>query len=250
MHGPKRPRLHTQQAMRVAAALVPPERCLLTTSVTATTVPAALSELREAAQSGADLVELRLDCLSSFESARDLPVLLEGCRLPVIVTRRASWEGGKPFNGTEEERLSTLWDAVALGVAYVDVELKAAAQFFALTPHGWAREMSRTRFILSSHDYEHTPSEDELEFLHSATVAAGADIVKIATTCHRITDVERLEAFLALCGQRKQTIALGMGQDGLVRIPFVHRFQLSDLYSLRYRDCWRQSSAATSLSVR
>jgi len=203
--------------MRVAAALATPERCLLTTSVTATTLPAALCELREAAQSGADLVELRLDCISSFVSARDLPVLLEGSPLPVIVTCRASWEGGRPFSGTEEERLSTLWEAVALDVAYVDVELKAAAQFFALAPHWWARETSRTRFILSSHNYEHTPSEGELEFLHSAAVAAGADIVKIATTCHRITDVERLEAFLATCGQRKLTIALGMGEYGLVR---------------------------------
>jgi len=199
----------------MAAAAPARSACLLTTSITATNVPAALEELREAREAGADVVELRLDCLEAFDAVADLPALLKGTELPVVATLRASWEGGK-YRGSEEARLRALWRAVELGVAFVDVELKAAAQFFAAAPQGWTRAACRTRFILSSHNYATTPSLEALQETHRAAVAAGADVVKIATTCALITDVSRLEALLALQKERP-TIALGMGEAGLVR---------------------------------
>ncbi len=199
----------------VGMAAATQDRCLLTTSITATSVPAALDELREAEQAGADIVELRLDCLDVFDATKDLPSLLAGTRLPAIATLRASWEGGK-YKGTEEARVRALWHAVELGAAFVDVELKAAAPFFAAAPPGWKRDASRTRFILSSHNYAETPSLEDLRETHRAAVAAGADIVKIATTSTSITDVQRLEALLSH-EKGRPTIALGMGEAGLVR---------------------------------
>ena len=189
--------------------------CFLTTSITATTVQAALVELREAEAAGADVVELRLDFLQGFQPATDLPALLAGTKLPAIVTYRPNWEGGK-YAGAEEARLHALWLAVELKSAYVDVELKAAATFFAASPQGWQRSTSGTRFILSSHNYSETPSVDDLRALHARAVAAGADIVKIATTAQRIVDVARLEALLSQ-ERATPTIALGMGEAGLVR---------------------------------
>jgi 3-dehydroquinate dehydratase/shikimate dehydrogenase len=175
-----------------------------------------LAELREAEQAGAQVVELRLDFLSGFSAERDLPALLSAARLPLVVTFRPAWEGGQ-FAGAEEERLAALWVAVREGAAFVDVELKAAARFWALAPPDWLRS-DKTRFIVSSHNYSETPSCEALSRLHAEALSAGADVVKIATTCKAITDVARLEALLA--SQRgTPTIALGMGEAGLVRFP-------------------------------
>ena len=63
------------------------------TSITANTVQGALSEVVEAQNAGADLVELRLDCIEGFRPDRDLAVLMKGCTLPYIVTFRPEWEG-------------------------------------------------------------------------------------------------------------------------------------------------------------
>ena len=58
----------------------------------------------------ADLVELRLDLVDR----PDVAGALAGRRTPVIVTCRASWEGGK-FQGSEEERRRILESALEMG---------------------------------------------------------------------------------------------------------------------------------------
>jgi 3-dehydroquinate dehydratase/shikimate dehydrogenase len=198
---------------------------LLTTSILAAKLPQALAELREAESAGADAVELRLDFLD--EPLEALPALLSGCRLPAVVTFRAAFEQPGRYDGPEDFRLRTLWRAVELGAAFVDVELKAAASFFAMAPAGWLEmaraeratqecDSGRTRIILSSHDYAVTPVLDDLLALHDSAVRAGADIVKIATTATSILDVGRLETLLS-ARRAFPTIALGMGEYGLVR---------------------------------
>ena len=68
-------------------------RCLLCTSLVASSVAGMLGEAQEAVQNGADVVELRLDYLEGFDAERDVPLLLAGCPLPAIVTYRPVWEG-------------------------------------------------------------------------------------------------------------------------------------------------------------
>jgi 3-dehydroquinate dehydratase/shikimate dehydrogenase len=65
----------------------------ITTSVTASTVDAFLAEIQEAAASGVDIIELRLDFIKDFDTARDLERILKACPLPSIVTYRPKWEG-------------------------------------------------------------------------------------------------------------------------------------------------------------
>jgi hypothetical protein len=50
-------------------------------------------QLVQAAEAGADLVEIRLDYLAHFNPATDLAKLLNACPLPAIVTYRPTWEG-------------------------------------------------------------------------------------------------------------------------------------------------------------
>ena len=173
------------------------------TSVTARTLEGALEELQAAAAGFADVVELRLDFLEQFQPERDLPILLKAARMPAIVTYRPTWEGGQ-YSGDEAERLRTLQLAAKLGAAYVDVELAAAERKPELPPGAG--------LILSSHNYERTPPLAELQALHARAVAAGADVVKIATTATDITDVATIGALLETVSE--PTIALAMKEPG------------------------------------
>lgn len=55
------------------------------------------------------------------------------------------------------------------------------------------------KLIVSSHNYEKTPSAEELGNLVAQMQEAGADIVKIATTATEIVDVARMFQILAHC---------------------------------------------------
>ncbi len=81
-----------------------------------------MEELRRSrdAATDADLVELRLDLVDR----PDVAGALAGRRVPVVVTCRASWEGGQ-FQGSEEERRRILESALELGAEYIDVEAEA-----------------------------------------------------------------------------------------------------------------------------
>lgn len=198
----------TQQSSSVGASST-----LLCTSLTAKTVDGMLAEAQEALAAGADIVEVRLDYLENFSPETDLSTLLETCPLPVIVTFRPAWEGGL-YNGEEAPRLAALKYAAALGADFIDIELKAAHIYFAaatLTSH------PNNRVIVSSHDYQATASEEELDALVEKCKAAGADIVKFATTAQDITDAARVLRVLERAVSSGQpTIALAMAERGQI----------------------------------
>lgn len=69
------------------------EPSYICTSVTAATVDAFLAEIQEAASSGVDIIELRLDFITDFNVERDLDRIMKSCPLPYIITYRPVWEG-------------------------------------------------------------------------------------------------------------------------------------------------------------
>lgn len=68
-------------------------KTLLCTSVTASTFEQALVEIRQIAEAGADLIELRLDMLTDFAVEEHLQQLLATTDVPKVVTMRPVWEG-------------------------------------------------------------------------------------------------------------------------------------------------------------
>lgn len=54
------------------------------------------------------------------------------------------------------------------------------------------KKPAKCKLIVSSHNYQYTPSIEDLGNLVAAIQASGADIVKIATTALDITDVARV----------------------------------------------------------
>jgi 3-dehydroquinate dehydratase/shikimate dehydrogenase len=150
---------------------------LLCQTVTGTTT-AELRAQRDGARS-VDMVELRLDGVAD----PDVRAVLAGRRLPVVVTCRPTWEGGR-FDGSEAERRHLLEQAVDAGAEYVDVEWRA----------GWTDLISRRQgrgVVLSLHDFNGVPAD--LPDVYRSMRQTGAEVIKIAVTATRLCDVFALE---------------------------------------------------------
>lgn len=159
-----------------------------------------------AAEAGADIAELRLD---TFDG--DASDLLDHSILPTIITIRPLWEGGKS-TASDEQRIETL-TALSHLASYTDVEL---ATFKRLA-------LSRDKFsqlIVSSHDFTGRP--DRLTNLFAELNDAPCDVVKIVWTARTIRD--NLEAFELLLHRSKPTIALCMGEVGLISRVLARKF--------------------------
>ena len=156
---------------------------------------AGLIAARDAAH-GADLVELRLDGVRDV----DLAGALAGRRLPVVVTCRPVWEGGR-FDGAEEVRLRLLADACARGAEYVDVEWRADRRSL---PTEYA-----SRLVLSHHDFHGVP--DDLADRVRAMRAEATGLVKVAVTATRLADCVALRRAV---GDGGSHIAIAMGSAG------------------------------------
>ncbi|KAJ4837010.1 hypothetical protein Tsubulata_044431, partial [Turnera subulata] len=161
---------------------------LICVPIVADSVDDMLVAMARAKSSGADLVEIRLDSLNRFTPREDLKTLVKSSPLPTLFTYRPKWEGGQ-YDGDDHHRLDVLRLAVEFGADYVDVELQVACRFID-SVRGW--KPANCRVIVSSRNYQNTPSVEELGNLVAMMQATGADIVKIATTASDITDVARI----------------------------------------------------------
>lgn len=61
---------------------------LLCTPLMSTTVDQMLIDMTKAKDMGADIVEIRLDCLRNFSPEQDLRILIKQSPLPTLVTYR------------------------------------------------------------------------------------------------------------------------------------------------------------------
>ena len=169
-------------------------RALLCETVTGATMHELLAA-RDAATTG-DLVELRLDGVQDV----DVAAALGGRRTPVVVTCRASWEGGR-FDGSEEERQAILLRALEGGAEYVDVEWRA----------GFDAVIRRDprRVVVSFHDFTGVPSG--LDDRVAAMRRTGAGTIKVAYAASRLCDTLPLRAI----GRQGGAIVVGMGEAGV-----------------------------------
>jgi len=169
------------------------ERATIVEVVTGTSMAEICAGLDRAT---ASLVELRLD------GVRDLDVagVLESRRTPVIVTIRAAWEGGH-FDGSEEERLALVGQAIMLGAEYIDVEWKADRRGLPSNP--------RTQLVLSHHDFDTFPADADDRV--RAMLAERPHIVKLAVHAATLRDCIRLRDLMNFDHPR---VAIAMGAYG------------------------------------
>ena len=181
------------------------------------TLAASTADLAEepAAREHADIVEFRMDLASDPLEALDAYV----GELPLLVTNRATWEGGEAAEPDEAGRFDTLAAATEYdAVAAVDVELRALtgdADAVTDTSHAtMLRDLAHDRdvtVVASVHDFESTPPAEELRDLLD-TAATEGDVGKLAVTAHDRSDTLALlsathEATAA--GERVATMAMG-----------------------------------------
>lgn len=156
-----------------------------------------IEEWKAAADAGAELVELRIDCL---RREPDLRRLLAERYTPLVFTIRKSSDGGL-WRGDEEKRARLLREAIVAGVDYVDLETDVARDI---------KRFGKTKRIISYHNFQHVP--EDLEDRAQTMVELDADIVKIAALARTIPQACRM---LDLVRDMKvPTIALAMGETG------------------------------------
>lgn len=169
------------------------------THVVETVTGRTMAELRAARdRASADLVELRLDGVGDV----DVAGALAGRATPVIVTCRPVWEGGR-FDGSEDERLGILAEAIRQGAEFVDVEFLADRRRFA--------GADRARLVLSFHDFDGMPAD--LVDRVRAMQAEPAGTVKLAVTPRRLADCLTLRNTMRMDAPH---VAIGMGAAGQV----------------------------------
>ncbi|HRT26850.1 MAG TPA: type I 3-dehydroquinate dehydratase [Syntrophales bacterium] len=165
----------------------------------------------ETALTRADLVELRVDRIKN----PDLGRLLAGRNKKVVVTNRRREEGGS-FQGTENERMELLREAVCLGAGYVDVE--------AATGPLHIRELAEmigdrgvTKLIISHHNQTGTPGEGVLQKTIGVCRSLGADIVKVVTTARTPEDNLKVLRLIPYARRKGlEIIAFCMGDKGRI----------------------------------
>lgn len=171
----------------------------------------------------ADLFEVRADLMASV----DLAVLRERAPRPLVLTCRASSQGGQMPDG-DPARRETLVAGLELGFDYVDVEYELLSS--TVRAHSTGR-----RLVLSHHDLTGTPGD--LEGLYDRMCEPGPAVVKIVVTPRIFADVGRV---LALCERVRERgpvplIAFSMGRLGLP----------TRLLGGRYGAPWTYAASAT-----
>lgn len=204
-------------------------------------VDAALADAAAAKSLGADIVEFRIDEFfdgghseaDPGRQTREILRLVHQSVLPSIVTCRSGSEGGA-FDGDETDRVS-LYER--LGTAdgksetpprYLDIELASYTKSENIkqkinlaVDHADQRRDVATSLILSMHDFQQRPSDLTRRLLLAAQQSA-AKVTKLAFRARSIRD--NLELFEILTQRDRPTIALGMGEFGLMSRVLAPKF--------------------------
>ncbi|XP_030460756.1 bifunctional 3-dehydroquinate dehydratase/shikimate dehydrogenase, chloroplastic-like isoform X2 [Syzygium oleosum] len=169
-----------------------------------------IDEMHKAKAQGADVVEVRLDCIKHFQAHQDLEIILKSKPLPIIIVYRPKCEGGL-YEGDETARLEALHSALKLGADYVDFELKVASELMSKRNRF---HCGGTKVIVSCFLDGMTPSKEELSNLAAHMQATGADIIKVVTSASNITELTRL--FDLLSYSQMPVVAYSVGERGLI----------------------------------
>jgi 3-dehydroquinate dehydratase-1 len=137
------------------------------------------------------------------------------CRMALpfskILTIRDPKEGGRP-SLSEKERLN-LFERLLPHVEYIDIELRNFSLYSEVIS---AARAAAKQLIISVHDFEQTPSEEQMErWANESEAQYPGAIFKISTQLNSWEELVRLGNFLV--GQsRIKVAAMGMGPFGKI----------------------------------
>ena len=147
----------------------------------------------------ADVVELALDHLIKEPDVKDL---IEGFDKPIIVSCRRKQDGGK-FEGTEQERMGLLRQAIVAGPAYIELDLDIAPKI---------PRFGKTQRVISFTRMDQP--ETDIDSIFDEAANANADIVKFTWPTPTLDDAWPL--LVAVSTKRRLPIVgMGLGRADL-----------------------------------
>ena len=148
-----------------------------------------------------EMAEIRMDlCLFNKSQLSTILALNNN----IIVTCRIE-------NTSRDEAIDTLTYAIENGAKYIDIEIEAPIETINLLK---AKSLgSNCKLIISYHNFEGTPSSEELQNIYNDCINMGADVVKIVTTALNTEDgVRTLELYKT--NKNINLVAFAMGAAG------------------------------------
>ncbi len=191
---------------------------------------AILKAAAEAVQSSADLVEWRCDHYDKVHDLDQVTALLKKMRqvlgeMPLLFTYRTKAEGGAAETEISLEGYEELNQAAIRSgsVDVIDMELRMGQAMAKSLSREIQKKTARTEafspcyLLISNHDFQKTPDQEELLSRYKTMESWGADLLKIAVMPQSEEDVLTL---LAACHQASKSssrpvIAISMGSLGL-----------------------------------
>jgi 3-dehydroquinate dehydratase type I len=152
-----------------------------------------------------DLIETRIDYLKEKIILTDIKAATD---IPLIGTVRSSGQGGV-WRGSEKERIHLVLECTKAGFDYIDLEL-ATKNLAKIVEE---IKKSKSKVILSYHDFQRTPTNEEMVGIYNTIKSYGGDYCKIVGTANAISDNLAYLNFLSL---HLGNIAFGMGKAGIL----------------------------------
>ena len=183
--------------------------------------------VKNAKEKGADIIELRIDQFRdrSIDYILQKISFIKELNLGIIATIRSAKEGGTPISDYERERI---FKSIAPDVDIIDIEL--SSENIREKVIKIAKE-NNTLALISYHDFEKTPSEEEIQSIIDKSISIGADIVKYAFNVKTRDDVARIMC-TTYKNKDKKLVAIGMGELG--RITRTAGFFFGSLITYSY----------------
>ncbi len=146
-----------------------------------------------------DLIEL---CVDYFVKEPDIGDILQGIPKPVAIACRRPQDGGK-FEGTDEERMTLLRQAIVAGPEYIELDLETAAK---------VPRFGKTKRLISVTSLSGPPADLDAVFEEAAAVKA--DAIKFAWPTPTF---EAAWPLLKLLSQKRSlpVVGLGLGRAAL-----------------------------------
>lgn len=244
-------RLSCSNPVRVRNQLIGGPKFLVCLPLVTKNIEELSSQAKKLVNYSPDLIEWRVDafnkatdwssCLSALKKLRSI------CNeIPLIFTFRHQAEGGMQ-NVVEDIRLSTIEAALASGmIDLVDIEIRSGESSIGRIKK--AANLKNVTTILSHHDFNQTPPENEIIDKLRHAQYLGADIAKVALMPRDQGDVLTLLNATYKARAEQVTIpqcTISMGEMGAVSRVFGGQFG-SDITFASHET----SSAPGQISVR
>lgn len=146
-----------------------------------------------------DLVEV---CLDRLHKEPDVKDMISGCKKPVLISCRQAEEGGK-FEGTDEERMGLLRQAILAEPAYIEMDPVTAQKI---------PRFGKTQRVISF--ASQTRPLGNIEDAFDEAVRCKADVIKFTWPTETL---ESAWPLLAVVSQKRAlpVVGLGLGRSGL-----------------------------------